>query len=558
MIIEREKLIALVQGLQNGEDQAATELFETLHSDIYYFILKTVDNDRDLAEDLTQDTFVEILDKINTLQEPAAFISWSKQIAYHKCTDYFKKKKELLVDEQEDGYTIFDTVEEDRAEFIPGAALDKEDLRHTIISMIDELPAEQKSALILRYFNEVSVKEIADIQGVTEGTVKSRLNYGRKAIKQSVEAYEKKHNVKLHCAGVTPLLLWLFKEYRIGKGLSVSSGTAAQAFVITEEASTAAVAAGSSASASIGSTVATSTTTATTATATTAATTATTATAAKAAVGIGAKIVGSTLATKIVAGVVAVSIAVGGVYMGLSAVDTTIDAEPTYISNTEETVSHTSEVPTASISEETTIPTTEVVTEETTVATTEPSSIETEATTEIVCYHEQTYQSPYPDGTRYAILCSYCGIILQDNLYYEPEGDAPNPDPTEVLTCQEGGEHSWAVEQTVNYHTIVEKTYCKCCGEYTEVEYENPCNHDTSELVEIIEDEYGTIGRFICTSCGAESYGAYGVGDTEPFTCEHEWQYQTTESEKYIHEERICYKCGYAEVVSSTEKTSPT
>ena len=191
--MEREKLVALVRGLQNGDPNAATELYESFQSDIYYFILKTVNNDRELAEDLTQDTFIEILETIGKLQEPAAFVTWSRQIAYHKCTAYFRKRKELLVDEQEDGYTVFDTIEEDREEFIPDAALDHEDLRKTIIKMIEDLPEEQKSAILLRYFNEISVKEIAQIQGVTEGTVKSRLNYGRKAVKAKVEEYEKNH-----------------------------------------------------------------------------------------------------------------------------------------------------------------------------------------------------------------------------------------------------------------------------------------------------------------------------------------------------------------------------
>ena len=98
-MIERECLVRLVQCLQNGEPDAAAQLFETFHSDIYYFILKTVSNDADLAEDLTQDTFVTILEKIHDLQEPAAFVTWSKQIAYSKCTGYFRKHKELLADE---------------------------------------------------------------------------------------------------------------------------------------------------------------------------------------------------------------------------------------------------------------------------------------------------------------------------------------------------------------------------------------------------------------------------------------------------------------------------
>ena len=62
----------------------------------------------------------------------------------------------------------------------------------------------------MHYYHEMSIKDIAEAQQVSEGTVKSRLNYARKSLKKSVEDYEKKHDVKLHCAGVLPLLLWLF------------------------------------------------------------------------------------------------------------------------------------------------------------------------------------------------------------------------------------------------------------------------------------------------------------------------------------------------------------
>lgn len=227
--MERDKLIELVCAAQNGEEAAATDLYNAFQKDLYYHILKTV-NDPTLAEDLLQDTFIEILQTINNLNEPAAFPSWSKQVAYHKCTAYFKKRRDILADEKEDGLSVFDTLEEENAEFIPDEALDKADLKQTIHQMIDELPEEQRSALLLRYFDEISVKEIAEIQGVTEGTVKSRLNYGRKAIKDAVEGYEKKHGVKLRCAGVIPLLLWLFREMSVSNGISLTSTTASATY----------------------------------------------------------------------------------------------------------------------------------------------------------------------------------------------------------------------------------------------------------------------------------------------------------------------------------------
>lgn len=231
--MEINKLTSLVCAVQQGDRQAADELYTAVHQGLYYYISKTV-NDPELAQDLLQETFMEIYQTIGNLKEPAAFLKWSRQIAYHKCTAYNRKTKDLTVDENEDGLNIFDTIEEERTEFIPDEALDKEDLKQTIHAMLAELPMEQRSAIMLRYFDEISVKEIAEIQGVSEGTVKSRLNYGRKALQKSVEDYEKKNGVKLRCAGVIPLLLWLFANEASAVSATVTTAASAAAPVVAE------------------------------------------------------------------------------------------------------------------------------------------------------------------------------------------------------------------------------------------------------------------------------------------------------------------------------------
>ena len=294
--MEKAELVRLVQALQNGEPEAAGQLYDAFQPDIYYFIKKTV-QDPTLAEDLTQDTFMEILQTIGKLQEPAAFVTWSRQIAYHRCTAHFRKRTELLADESEDGYSVFDTIEEDRTEFLPDEALDKADLQKTIHEMIDALSEEQRSAIMMRYFDEMSVKEIAAVQGVSEGTVKSRLNYGRKAIAESVETYEKKNGVKLHCVGVVPLLLWLFRQYRIANGISLTATTATAVGAGTAATAAAAVGAGTTATAAAAASTGTAA----------AATTAATSTA-----GVGAKVVTTHLAAKIIAGITAAALVTGG------------------------------------------------------------------------------------------------------------------------------------------------------------------------------------------------------------------------------------------------------
>ncbi len=300
--MEREQLVSMVRALQRGEDGAATAIYEAFQSDIYYFIYKSV-GDAHLAEDLTQDTFLEILETVGKLQEPAAFVTWSRQIAWHRCTAHFRKRRELLADEDADGYSVFDTLEEDRTEFIPDEALDQAELRRTVQTMVDSLPAEQRAAIIMRYFDELPVKDIALIQGVSEGTVKSRLNYGRKMIRQSVEHYEKQSGVKLRCAGVVPLLLWLFRQTRIAQGISLT-GTTATAAGAASAATAGAVAAGSGTAAAAGSTAA-----------------------AKA---------GSALAAKIVAGTLAAAVAVGGTVALLTRSDEPEETEPAHTTQVQE------------------------------------------------------------------------------------------------------------------------------------------------------------------------------------------------------------------------------
>ncbi len=207
--MDNNKITKLVVAAQKGDSAALNDLFNATYNDIYYFAVKTLKNE-DLACDITQETFITIINNLNSLKEPGAFMGWAKKIAYSQCTRYFNKKKDVLVEEDEDGNSIFDTVAEDKGEFIPDEALDQDEFKKTVHGIINDLSEEQRSAIMMYYFDELSVKEIAEIQGVSEGTIKSRLNYGRKTIKNGVEDYEKKHNTKLHAIPFFPFFKWLF------------------------------------------------------------------------------------------------------------------------------------------------------------------------------------------------------------------------------------------------------------------------------------------------------------------------------------------------------------
>lgn len=243
--MEKETLISWVTAAQNGNENALNSLFSATYEDIYYFALKTIKNP-DLASDITQETYITIFKSIKGLNDPAAFLPWSRRIAYRHCLQYFDKKQDVLVDEDEDGNTIFDTLADDDKDFIPHEALDKDDFKKTVLAIIDTLSEEQRSAVLMYYFEELSVSEIAEIQGVSEGTIKSRLNYARKAIKAAVEDYENKNNIKLHSFGLLPLLGWVFSADKavttppVGLTAAISAATSGAAAATVSATATAA------------------------------------------------------------------------------------------------------------------------------------------------------------------------------------------------------------------------------------------------------------------------------------------------------------------------------
>lgn len=204
--MEKNELTVQVTRAQAGDQGALNVLYNEYYNSVYYFALKMT-KDESIAADITQDTFIQVITNIKVLRDPALFGSWLRSITYHRCTCYFKKSKDVLVDEENE--EIFEEIHEDKAEFIPDEALDKAEFRKTVMEIIDSLPDEQRASVLMYYFDEMSIKQIAAIQGVSEGTVKSRLNYARKYIKAAVESYENKHGIKLHGA-LIPILYWIF------------------------------------------------------------------------------------------------------------------------------------------------------------------------------------------------------------------------------------------------------------------------------------------------------------------------------------------------------------
>lgn len=236
--MEKENLINLVKRSQAGDRGAIEALLCHAHTWVSYQCRKMFSNPQD-AEDMTQEVLLTIYTKLHTLQQPAAFQKWVNRITAARCINKLRSTHiEYQFAKDEDGHSVVVQLEDLDEQVIPDKAIDNAETARMISEVVDSLPDVQRAATLMFYYNEMSVKEIACTMGVSENTVKSRLNYARKAIKEKVLDYEKQ-GVKLYGLSPLPFLLYFLRVAAQG-----SADPEAAGIIVTEVMSSNAVVTG--------------------------------------------------------------------------------------------------------------------------------------------------------------------------------------------------------------------------------------------------------------------------------------------------------------------------
>lgn len=208
---EDEKLFMEVRKLKEGNRETFENVYKLSEKYIYSVIYRIIqDNDR--TADLMQETYLQIYNKIDTLENEERFLVWAGRIATNITLRYIQKsRREILPSEEEEDF-IFEKASDDKEKFIPEDIILNKEKKTKIQEIIDQLSAEQKITVQYYYLEDMSVNEIADIMQCSPGTVKSRLNYARKKIKQSVIDTEQKEGIKLYSLSGLPVFWLLFRE----------------------------------------------------------------------------------------------------------------------------------------------------------------------------------------------------------------------------------------------------------------------------------------------------------------------------------------------------------
>lgn len=166
----------LVKGYLEG-DQACLEKLIIRHKQKIFAYIFMVVKKRQLAEDLFQDTFIKIINKLKAgaYKEEGKFLQWVMRIAHNLIIDYFRKNKRIPVINNSEDFDIFDTIKvydesiEDKMIHIQ--------IQKDVKNLIEFLPTEQKEVLIMRHYADMSFKEIAEQTGVSINTALGRMRY---------------------------------------------------------------------------------------------------------------------------------------------------------------------------------------------------------------------------------------------------------------------------------------------------------------------------------------------------------------------------------------------
>jgi RNA polymerase sigma-70 factor (ECF subfamily) len=169
-----------VQAARAGDSEAWNALFRHYQVALYSYVFQLV-HDEQASLDIVQESFINAAHQITRLRDDAKFGSWLFGIAHQKCIQRWRRSEPAWVPLAEWG----DQASE--AAFDPGDWLIRKEQEEQFMNGLARLSPPHRSVLLLHFLEDFSLAEIATITGTSPGTVKSRIHYAKKALRESLE-----------------------------------------------------------------------------------------------------------------------------------------------------------------------------------------------------------------------------------------------------------------------------------------------------------------------------------------------------------------------------------
>jgi RNA polymerase sigma-70 factor, ECF subfamily len=183
----------LVRLYIDGDENALAKLIERHQSKVYGFIYSKV-MDRDVTEDIFQDTFIKVIKTLKTgsYSEEGKFLPWVMRISHNLIVDHFRKSKKMSFQRETEEFSIFSIIT-DSAPNIESKIINTQ-IINDLKKLIGELPEDQREVLNMRIYEDLSFKEISDLTGVSINTALGRMRYALMNLRKIIE----KNNIILN------------------------------------------------------------------------------------------------------------------------------------------------------------------------------------------------------------------------------------------------------------------------------------------------------------------------------------------------------------------------
>jgi len=174
-----------------GDEFALNLLINKYESQVFSFILSKTRN-RDLADDIFQDTFIKVVRSLKTgkYNDEGKFLPWIIRIANNLFIDYCRKKKRQSFFSGTEDFDIFDVIKDESKNVEEKLVISQ--IHSDIKKIVEELPEEQKEVLKMRYYGEMSFKDIANQTNVSINTALGRMRYALINLRKLIGRYNLK------------------------------------------------------------------------------------------------------------------------------------------------------------------------------------------------------------------------------------------------------------------------------------------------------------------------------------------------------------------------------
>ena len=178
----------LVEKLRSGDNATMEEFHNIYRNRLYYLVLRHVDQNQAVAEDLVQEVFLAALSSLDKFRGDSQLYTWLRSIALHKINDFYRRQAREPESKisSPDFYAmkLEQTVDNEPTVH---SAMESEEIRHSVHQALEGLPQDYQKVLVLKYLDEMPVLEISQVMGRSPKSVEGLLARARKAMRVELE-----------------------------------------------------------------------------------------------------------------------------------------------------------------------------------------------------------------------------------------------------------------------------------------------------------------------------------------------------------------------------------